>query len=809
MNRGRQQYQAAKEELGIAAEALCFPLIEKRFVSWLFTSPGPITYRDLLSLWTGRVQKKHIPGWNLDQLRSIFQWIWQDTLQPSRRDISPIFKTLERFALETLELDGEEFFLRTFKASEGNRRIHWPFSLEESEKLLFWQTISHQVFPEFFMALFLHHARIQDPWDTLLRKGIVASRFLQDTFGNRLSEGHLHLGSCIRNFTAWEVFVKELPHHIFSSSRWPDLGNLDGGFSSVFTAGLLASFIRTSLQYFLLSRDQKILERIHFILWCLVQEGTFNEEELKIKYPETLFHVVHTLEIHTFLCETDGLWSEPVLYKRALSHLDTLAGREKWRFAAVFLCYLYCSFHFHRFFIQRESPEGLRFFTQLYKKNKILVPFHRSLFSGGQALKHHISPRQCVKKAEVRTSPDAGALSELLAMAELLKREKEENFKLGVICHFTKREDKAGDLREFFVNLREELNLLEDLLRQLHASGLPFHFVGIDVAGHETALPNWLFLPIFREFRLWWRTFFRYSGLGYTFHAGEDFSSLFQGLRHIGEILIFFPWGEGDRIGHGLALGYPPERGASECVNVRPLIDQLLDLIFEWSLGIYSKSEAHSPYENQIAQAIEELGNRLFEEYLPVNQWALFYRALFSPQTVLRILGRPAEFLGCTLGRGSENQRDFWSFLAKNEKVKNVLTKYLYHFDEYRKRAEPEFYVTHPEDRCARLERIQKWAIRKIAEKKVAIEACPTSNLFIRGLPSFCSHPALTLFKEIHVTINSDNILNFNTNLIQEISNVYYCEEKEGWSLELIHKLIENGNKFSFVREQGPSNSVF
>ena len=49
-----------------------------------------------------------------------------------------------------------------------------------------------------------------------------------------------------------------------------------------------------------------------------------------------------------------------------------------------------------------------------------------------------------------------------------------------------------------------------------------------------------------------------FGGLGRTYHVGEDFYDLIDGLRAIDEAITFFELGKNDRLGHALALGVNP-----------------------------------------------------------------------------------------------------------------------------------------------------------------------------------------------------------------------------------------------------------
>ena len=69
-----------------------------------------------------------------------------------------------------------------------------------------------------------------------------------------------------------------------------------------------------------------------------------------------------------------------------------------------------------------------------------------------------------------------------------------------------------------------------------------------------------------------------------TVHVGEDYVHLLSGLRRVDEALGQFSMREGDRIGHGLALGVDPREWVQRAGRLAVACeDRLLDLAWEWS----------------------------------------------------------------------------------------------------------------------------------------------------------------------------------------------------------------------------------
>src|SRR5262249_34907880 len=116
---------------------------------------------------------------------------------------------------------------------------------------------------------------------------------------------------------------------------------------------------------------------------------------------------------------------------------------------------------------------------------------------------------------------------------------------------------------------------------------------GFDVCTDELGVPTWALMPLLDHVRRAGRvgsaalrqTLCRpVPPLRTTVHVGEDFVHLLSGLRRVDEALTYLDLGEGDRIGHGLALGVEPREWARRGGQL-PLTceERLFDLVWEWN----------------------------------------------------------------------------------------------------------------------------------------------------------------------------------------------------------------------------------
>jgi aminodeoxyfutalosine deaminase len=87
-----------------------------------------------------------------------------------------------------------------------------------------------------------------------------------------------------------------------------------------------------------------------------------------------------------------------------------------------------------------------------------------------------------------------------------------------------------------------------------------------------------------------------------------------------------------------------------------------------------------------------------------------------------------------------------------------------------------------------------------LAEQRIPLEVCPTSNLRLSVYPSIDAHPLPALHAAgVPITINSDDPPLFNTSLNDEVQ---LLAAPFGLDLDIIHEIILNGVRYSFLPDQ-------
>lgn len=302
---------------------------------------------------------------------------------------------------------------------------------------------------------------------------------------------------------------------------------------------------------------------------------------------------------------------------------------------------------------------------------------------------------------------------------------------------------------------------------------------GIDLCTDEAGVPVWVMAPLVRWVRESGRDAaarLRDCGvteippLRATIHAGEDFVHLLSGLRRVDDAIRHLGLEEGDRIGHGMALGLDPttwfER-VGRVVQTRE--ERLFDLVWEWDVYANRGAEVGDtrrlPY---LTATITRLAREMFGETPAPEELAHFVRLLHCERE-LRAVGFPDQpgrrSVGAVRSRGD------------GDGPRALLREYLRSTEVWRKGRVLETITLGelPHERDA-LHILQGALRREVGRRGLTVEVNPSSNLLIGDLGRIDEHPIWRLrpvlpiddIPPLSVCIGSDDPLTFATTLPHE-----------------------------------------
>lgn len=376
--------------------------------------------------------------------------------------------------------------------------------------------------------------------------------------------------------------------------------------------------------------------------------------------------------------------------------------------------------------------------------------------------------------------------------------------RLSLVVHFIKvnysKSDKAKDLQlnnrqDFarYAKYRDELKEHIDFVlnRFQKQPSTDVQVVGIDAASTEMFCRPEVFGHIFR--------FARRKGLSnQTYHVGEDFFDIVDGLRAIDEALLFLDLQSGNRIGHGLAMGIDAE-DYYERRRLRLLAPRqyVLDNCV-WLCMTASKNDINIP--NSLETQMTSIARKLYEAIgykekgIPFDIDTYWHSMLLrgdEPQnydldkkpTFLEILDQTEWQQTAKLDNKEVN-------IARQDSDARELYR-LYNYDhDIKENGEIRYQDTYLPSIVEAVKQLQEVMRRKVAAKQIAVETNPTSNLKIGFVDKYCNHPLLTKFDPIHkqsdvyypllnASVNTDDRGVFATTVYNELSLLALALKKQ------------------------------
>ncbi|HEV2778053.1 MAG TPA: hypothetical protein VGX25_01505 [Actinophytocola sp.] len=293
---------------------------------------------------------------------------------------------------------------------------------------------------------------------------------------------------------------------------------------------------------------------------------------------------------------------------------------------------------------------------------------------------------------------------------------------------------------------------------------------GVDVAGREDNCPNWVFGIAYRYLDGLLSTEPRRRPFVYSIHAGEYFASPLQGLRRIGEVLMFET--PVSRIGHCLALDPDREQvgGLSYPYRAAEFLDDLC-----WAYNFTESSGAQLPGATvlSLAEWLRKLAGAVFGIEVEPSVLGRWYARRFSTAALAEIgvsALRPHGDLTDDTVAGASIESDV---PREFEDLANVLLAAFVFRGKFRYRGASIPPVEYDgnyrlltgsgelRELAAELYRLLRPHVVEVLRRgddPVVVECCPSSNIAIGDYEGFHTHPLARFLNEnLRCTINTDD----------------------------------------------------
>lgn len=326
--------------------------------------------------------------------------------------------------------------------------------------------------------------------------------------------------------------------------------------------------------------------------------------------------------------------------------------------------------------------------------------------------------------------------------------------------------------------------------------------------------------------------------LGFTYHVGEDYLDIIDGLRSIDEAVKFLELSDGDRLGHAIALGLDVD-DYYKCKRKRTTLPR--QDILDNCVWLYFKMNEYNINNLKVLKDLENYFHKYFNivyynftkgEKFESNQ----YFDMKTYYDAYKLRADNPEIYYSDEYKEKKPAITFWQSLNKsrydgnlpnirlNEKATTLYRAY--HYDSFvKKEGAKASQFEASKELISVVKQVQKHLQSEVLEKNIYIETNPSSNYLISSFKRFSKHPLTSFYNfglvnnvddiencnQLHVSINTDDQGVFATYLENEYALMALALEKEcdedgnkRYKPEMIYNWLDNirvkGLEQSFVK---------
>ena len=373
--------------------------------------------------------------------------------------------------------------------------------------------------------------------------------------------------------------------------------------------------------------------------------------------------------------------------------------------------------------------------------------------------------------------------------------------------------------------------------------------LGIDAASREIGCRPEVFGTVFRLLGSHQVTYGGYTEpkrnlpvLGKTYHVGEDFPDIVDGLRAVDEAIHFLDFDCGDRLGHALVLGinvddWYEQKNREVAISVQDYLDNLawfhhalthfsvpnvgplkdrLVRDFEYWFRIVYRNSFEEKNIQQIRASAREYYDRTGEDHDRYHEHSNhfdimdYYRAwmLRGDDPICYIDGYFKKPYGSRMMIPEDQARICTNFPPNFEEryiSEYSFLNYLYQFDGgVRENGGRKIKVDVTQEYIDAVKVIQREMRYRIARRGISVETNPTSNVMIGTFRSYDKHPLLAFYNrglpvseeeedacaQIQVSINTDD------------GGVFYTDLETEYALiaKAVEQIVDDANRPRFKK---------
>lgn len=322
--------------------------------------------------------------------------------------------------------------------------------------------------------------------------------------------------------------------------------------------------------------------------------------------------------------------------------------------------------------------------------------------------------------------------------------------------------------------------------------------------------------------------------LGRTYHAGEDFYDIVDGLRTIDEVIRFLEFSNGDRLGHAIALGINPIEHYNYKNNkiVLPKQEALDNFIWIYYMSSNLNIEIEPLLKQDLLYKIEKLKTDIYSDFCERTKVDCTHYNLFcawklrgdAPELYFNGKFKKPRFNLTQYDKCKYSKDPELDTLRENYSVSMLY--HAYHYDLHTRIESEKSYEFAIDKKYTNLVlEIQKQFQKLIAREGIMIECNPSSNYLISTFKDYNKHPIKSFYNigletdeklltdcpQISVSINTDDQGVFDTSLEYEYalmaSALIMATDDNGnskYSPAMVYNYLNNirnlGNHQSFIK---------
>lgn len=323
--------------------------------------------------------------------------------------------------------------------------------------------------------------------------------------------------------------------------------------------------------------------------------------------------------------------------------------------------------------------------------------------------------------------------------------------------------------------------------------------LGIDACSNEIVCRPEVFAGTFRFLRHFavkhFRVFPFAAGmprLCATFHVGEDFLDIADGLRAMDEAVNFLDFQRGDRFGHALALGVDPAvhyslKNHTVILSKQELLDNLVWLCYR---SVELNVEKNLLLESKLKSRAQALLDEIYlDDGSGIVDGGRVSLEDYYHSMLLRGDAPACYKTGCFRPCAPQSPYDFYQLNERQELLPRLnqfrrqkataALYFLYHYGIKAKQVGAELTTFDVQPEYVYLMRQMQQAMQEyVNELGISIECNPSSNVLIGTFQEYGKHPILCFNhsglngaergSQMHVSVNSDDPGVFDTSLTFE-----------------------------------------